>query len=283
MDNINYYEILGLKKDASVDEIKRKYRILAKKYHPDTNEGNTSSAEMFKRINNAYHVLSDAEKRKNYDKTLNYDNNICVSKNEDNTYSDGRVNKNKSSYKGDTYNYNYNYNYTYNTTYNTTYNNTDRESMYDDSAQNKYGNEISEEENLIGLLFENILEFPDDIKAKDLSSYLMRRYNIERINPAIEFFLRLISKISGIILYIITFIFVAPIRLYKRISTFVSSVTLLLTIAYFLTKGSKAGSDVSLLILLLLAAFLLSPLFIIKIIKKLSPKIIKLARTMIRA
>ncbi|MGC9048801.1 MAG: molecular chaperone DnaJ [Patescibacteria group bacterium] len=60
----DYYQILGLKKDASPEEIKRAFRELAQKYHPDKPGG---SAEKFKEINEAYQVLSDPEKRKLYD------------------------------------------------------------------------------------------------------------------------------------------------------------------------------------------------------------------------
>ncbi len=63
----NYYDVLGIKKNATEDEIKSAYRTLAKKYHPDLNKGDTSSANKFKEINEAYQVLSDKEKRSNYD------------------------------------------------------------------------------------------------------------------------------------------------------------------------------------------------------------------------
>ena len=63
----NYYDILGVKKDASDDEIKKAYRSLAKKYHPDLNPGDASAAEKLKEINQAYEVLGDKEKRQNYD------------------------------------------------------------------------------------------------------------------------------------------------------------------------------------------------------------------------
>jgi len=63
----DYYEVLGLSKGASDDEIKRAYRQLAKKYHPDMNPGNAEAEAKFKEINEAYGVLSDAEKKTRYD------------------------------------------------------------------------------------------------------------------------------------------------------------------------------------------------------------------------
>ena len=63
----DYYEVLGLSKGASEDEIKRAYRKLAKKYHPDLNPGNKEAEEKFKEINEANDVLSNPEKRQRYD------------------------------------------------------------------------------------------------------------------------------------------------------------------------------------------------------------------------
>ena len=63
----DYYKILKVRKDASAEEIKKAYRKLAMKYHPDRNRGDASAEEHFKEINEAYAVLGDAEKRKQYD------------------------------------------------------------------------------------------------------------------------------------------------------------------------------------------------------------------------
>jgi len=64
----DYYEVLGLKRGASSKEIKQAYRKLARKHHPDVNPGDKTAEELFKEINQAYEVLSDAEKRKKYDR-----------------------------------------------------------------------------------------------------------------------------------------------------------------------------------------------------------------------
>ena len=63
----DYYEILGVKKNATEEEIKKAFRRLAMKHHPDRNPGNKQAEERFKEINEAYAVLSDKQKRQQYD------------------------------------------------------------------------------------------------------------------------------------------------------------------------------------------------------------------------
>ncbi len=67
MDVKDYYQILGVSKSASADEIKKAYRKLARKYHPDVNQDDATAEAKFKDISEAYEVLSDAEKRQKYD------------------------------------------------------------------------------------------------------------------------------------------------------------------------------------------------------------------------
>ena len=63
----DYYEVLGVSKDSSADEIKKAYRKLAKQYHPDMNPGNSEAEIRFKEVNEAYDVLSDSDKKAKYD------------------------------------------------------------------------------------------------------------------------------------------------------------------------------------------------------------------------
>src|SRR5918995_7276553 len=65
--NKDFYAVLGVSASASQDEIKKQYRKLAAKHHPDKNPNDTKAAERFKEISEAYTVLGDADKRKQYD------------------------------------------------------------------------------------------------------------------------------------------------------------------------------------------------------------------------
>jgi molecular chaperone DnaJ len=68
MADKSYYDILGVKKDASENDIKKAFRKLARKYHPDVNQGDSAAEAKFKELNEAYAVLSDKEKREQYDR-----------------------------------------------------------------------------------------------------------------------------------------------------------------------------------------------------------------------
>ena len=67
MSKRDFYEILGVNRDASDDEIKKAYRKLAMKFHPDRNPDNPKAEEQFKEAKNAYEILPDTQKRATYD------------------------------------------------------------------------------------------------------------------------------------------------------------------------------------------------------------------------
>ena len=73
----DFYKILGVKKDAKPDEIKKAYRRLARKYHPDVNPGDKAAEERFKQMSEAFDVLSDPKKRKVYDRFGQYSDNLA--------------------------------------------------------------------------------------------------------------------------------------------------------------------------------------------------------------
>jgi len=107
MEYKDYYKTLGIEKNATADEIKKAYRKLAKKHHPDKNQGNKASEEKFKEISEANEVLSDSEKRKKYDQLgsnwKNYENtgaggddrfrNYQANRQSGRTYSSGDINE----------------------------------------------------------------------------------------------------------------------------------------------------------------------------------------------
>jgi DnaJ-class molecular chaperone len=74
MNSKNYYKILGLKDYASISDIKKAYRSLALKYHPDQNKGGKSGADLFIEIKEAYDILTDPEKRRTFDTGLRQKN-----------------------------------------------------------------------------------------------------------------------------------------------------------------------------------------------------------------
>src|SRR5579864_635302 len=72
----DFYEVLGVSKDAKADEIRKSYRKLARKYHPDLNPGDKAAEDRFKKVQEAYDVLSDVKKRQVYDQHGFYSDNI---------------------------------------------------------------------------------------------------------------------------------------------------------------------------------------------------------------
>ncbi|WP_315076463.1 DnaJ domain-containing protein [uncultured Clostridium sp.] len=100
----NYYKILGVSESANKDEIKKAFRNLAKKYHPDKNKDNPDAIEMFQQINEAYEILSNESSREEYDKKLNKQNSNSQ-KNENKNNSKKSQGKSKeNSNKGDALN-----------------------------------------------------------------------------------------------------------------------------------------------------------------------------------
>ena len=73
----DYYEVLGIKRDAKPEEIKKAYRRLARKYHPDVNPGDKAAEERFKAMSEAHDVLSDPKKRSVYDRFGQYSDNLA--------------------------------------------------------------------------------------------------------------------------------------------------------------------------------------------------------------
>lgn len=93
----DYYSILGVTNTASDEEIKKAYRNLAFKYHPDRNAGNKSAEENFKEVSEAYAVLSDADKRREYDEMISSASYSTSSFNQGYSENDSRGNANFGS------------------------------------------------------------------------------------------------------------------------------------------------------------------------------------------
>jgi molecular chaperone DnaJ len=73
----DFYQVLGIKRDAKPEEIKKAYRRLARKYHPDVNPGDKAAEERFKLITEAHEILSDPKKRKVYDRFGQYSDQLA--------------------------------------------------------------------------------------------------------------------------------------------------------------------------------------------------------------
>src|ERR671922_1500985 len=73
----DFYQILGVKRDAKPEEIKKAYRRLARKYHPDVNPGDKAAEDRFKQMSEAFDVLSDPKKRAVYDRFGQYSDNLA--------------------------------------------------------------------------------------------------------------------------------------------------------------------------------------------------------------
>ena len=100
---MDYYKILEVSENVEISEIKKKYRKLAMKYHPDRNAGDERAAKKFREITEAYEVLSNGEKRKEYDYKRENENNHTKKKNDKenfkNKYSENNFSFGKEFFK----------------------------------------------------------------------------------------------------------------------------------------------------------------------------------------
>ena len=95
---MDYYRILEIKEDADFSEIKKKYRKLAIKYHPDKNPGDDEAVKKFREIREAYEILGDEKKRKEYDNKRKFKNGQENNKNKNN-FSDNNFSFGKEFFK----------------------------------------------------------------------------------------------------------------------------------------------------------------------------------------
>ena len=95
---MDYYRILEIKEDADFSEIKKKYRKLAIKYHPDKNPGDDEAVKKFREITEAYEILGDEKKRKEYDNKRKFKNGQENNKNKNN-FSDNNFSFGKEFFK----------------------------------------------------------------------------------------------------------------------------------------------------------------------------------------
>ena len=100
---MDYYRILEIKEDANFSEIKKKYRKLAMKYHPDKNPGDDEAVKKFRKITEAYEILGDEKKRKEYDNKRKFKNGQENNKNKNlknkNNFSDNNFSFGKEFFK----------------------------------------------------------------------------------------------------------------------------------------------------------------------------------------
>ncbi len=180
---MNYYEILGVKTDATQSEIRQAYKKLIKKYHPDVYAGNKQKAEELSiQINEAYDILSNADSRREYDNMLNPENEM-------NNYTD---NTNYSSNSNKTNSSTYNNEYYYNPTYN------DKTNKYNPYSYENYHRTQSNTES------ENSFysKFYDN-HVKPAENYVSNKFDTMRLHQKILVFLLFV--LLAFIMILITF------------------------------------------------------------------------------
>lgn len=183
---MNYYDILGVKTDATQAEIRQAYKKLIKKYHPDVYTGNKQKAEELSiQINEAYDVLSNSDSRREYDNMLNSENEIDNYTDTADYSSDSNSNRTNSS----TYNNEYYYNQTYN----------DKTNKYNPYSYENYHRTQQNNEN------ENSFysKFYDN-HVRPAENYVSNKFDTMRLHQKILVFLLFI--LLAFIMLLITFV-----------------------------------------------------------------------------